>query len=89
MDHEQPEHVTLQHTAKAKARLLKLTEYLRDDASRLTEPQARALFDYSVQLLDNLMGTIVAFEQKIEAEWQAPGKAEQGEPWPRQDGPLT
>lgn len=60
------EHETnpLWHTQKLKAQLSLLTDHLRQDSAVVTDPQAKALFETSAEVLRGLLKAFDDYEAK-------------------------
>ena len=63
------------HTANIKNMIDELVKHLRDDVSRVSDPQARALFEVSAEVLGGLQKAFADYEQKNEAAWREPAGA--------------
>ena len=64
-DERNPRH----HTQRMKARLQETMEHLREDISRVNEPQLKAMFETSAEVLAALIKTVNDYERKSEAAW--------------------
>ena len=60
----------IHHTQKIKAQMRELIDHLRGDVGKVTEPQARALFEVSAEVLTGLVKAFDDYEQKSEAAWR-------------------
>lgn len=58
------------HTKKIQAELEALIDHLRQDISKVEEPQARALFETSAEVLQGLKRAMVHYEEGAEKAWQ-------------------
>ena len=58
------------HTKKIKARMRELVDHLRADVTKIDEPQARAMFETSAEVLLGLMKAFDDYDQKNEAAWK-------------------
>lgn len=58
------------HTQKIQSKLTDLIEHLREDVRQVEEPQARALFETSAEVLSGLRTAYQHYEQQSEAAWQ-------------------
>ena len=58
------------YTQKIQTRLNTLIEDLRQDVEKVDEPQARALFETSAEVLEGLKTAYAHYEQKSEAAWR-------------------
>jgi hypothetical protein len=65
-----PENSPIHHTQKIKARMCQLIEHLREDAAKVTEPKAQALFETSAEVLTGLVKAFDDYEKKSEAAWR-------------------
>ena len=59
----------LEHTVKIKREFRKLSEHLREDVDRVNDPQAKALFEVSAEVIDGLEKAFVDYERKNESAW--------------------
>lgn len=60
----------LHHTARMKQRLQETIEHLREDIDRVNEPQFRAMFETSAEVLGGLVKTFEHYERKNESAWR-------------------
>ena len=60
----------LRHTQKIKKRFRRLIEHLREDARKVTEPKAQALFETSAEVLTGLVKALDDYEHKSEKAWR-------------------
>lgn len=60
----------LHHTQKMKAELTALIAHLRDDVSKVDEPQFKAMFETSAEVLEGLVKAFSGYEKKNEAAWR-------------------
>ena len=60
----------LEHTANIKEEFTKLTEHLREDISKVDDPQAKALFEVSAEVISGLQKAFTDYEQKNESAWK-------------------
>jgi hypothetical protein len=58
------------HTEKIQVELEALIDHLRQDINKVEEPQARALFETSAEVLQGLKRAIAHYEESIEKAWQ-------------------
>ncbi|MCA9956018.1 MAG: hypothetical protein KC434_14920 [Anaerolineales bacterium] len=67
-----PETDPRHHTQKIQTELSDLIEHLREDVRKVKvdEPQARALFETSAEVLSGLKTAYQHYEQQSEAAWQ-------------------
>jgi cytoplasmic iron level regulating protein YaaA (DUF328/UPF0246 family) len=59
----------LEHTANIKKEFKKLSEHLREDVEKLNDPQAKALFEVSAEVIDGLEKAFEDYERKNETAW--------------------
>ncbi|KXF75347.1 hypothetical protein ATN84_18960 [Paramesorhizobium deserti] len=59
------------HTRKTKARLQETTTHLREDIEKVDEPQFKAMFETSAEVLDGLVKAFDHYERKSESAWRA------------------
>jgi len=59
----------LEHTANIKKEFKKLSEHLREDVERINDPQAKALFEVSAEVIDGLEKAFEDYERKNETAW--------------------
>lgn len=59
----------LAHTANIKKEFKKLSEHLREDVEKLNDPQAKALFEVSAEVIDGLEKAFEDYERKNETAW--------------------
>jgi hypothetical protein len=65
-DHD-PRH----HTQKMQRRLKETIEHLREDVQKVDEPQLKAMFETSAEVLGGLVKAFQDYEQKNEAAWHS------------------
>jgi hypothetical protein len=65
-DESDPRH----HTQKMKARLQETANHLREDITKLDEPQLKAMFETSAEVLLGLVKAFGDYERKNEAAWR-------------------
>lgn len=58
------------HTQKMKARLQEDIAHLREDIRKVNEPQLKAMFETSAEVLDALVKTFDDYERRNEAAWR-------------------
>lgn len=58
------------HTQKMKARLEEIISHLREDIGKVDDPQFRAMFETSAEVLGGLVKAFEHYEQKSESAWQ-------------------
>jgi hypothetical protein len=59
------------HTQKMKRALAEIVRHLRHDAKKVEEPQLKAMFETSAEVLTGLIKAFHDYEQKNESAWQA------------------
>jgi hypothetical protein len=57
------------HAEKTQMRLKEISDHLREDIDKIDEPQAKALFETSAEVLDGLIRAFQHYEQKSEKAW--------------------
>ena len=65
-DHD-PRH----HTRKMQRRLKETIDHLREDVEKVDEPQLKAMFETSAEVLGGLVKAFRDYEQKNEAAWRS------------------
>lgn len=63
----------LYHTRKMKAALKEIKDHLREDIEKVDEPQFKALFETSAEVIGGLEKAFSDYEQKNEKAWQVSG----------------
>ena len=63
----------LHHTRKMAKRLSETIEHLRADIDKVDEPQFKAMFETSAEVLGGLVKAFHDYEKKNEAAWSKPG----------------
>jgi len=58
------------HTTYIKDELKKLSNHLRNDINVLTDPQTKALFEVTAEVLNGLRKAFTDFEKKEEPAWK-------------------
>ncbi len=58
------------HTQKMAQRLQDTITHLREDVKKVDEPQAKAMFETSAEVLTGLVKAFKDYEQKNEAAWR-------------------
>lgn len=58
------------HTQKMKTRLQETVTHLREDIQKVDEPQLRAMFETSAEVLNGLIKAFSDYEKKNEAAWR-------------------
>jgi hypothetical protein len=65
------EHDPRHHTRKIEQRLRETVDHLREDIDKIEEPQARAMFETSAEVLGGLVKAFHDYDQKTESAWRA------------------
>jgi hypothetical protein len=58
------------HTQRMKARLHETIDHLREDVTKVDEPQLKAMFETSAEVLVGLAKAFDDYERRNEAAWQ-------------------
>jgi hypothetical protein len=58
------------HTQTMKKRLQEIVTHLREDIQKVDEPQLKAMFETSAEVLNGLMKAFSDYEKKNEAAWR-------------------
>ncbi len=58
------------HTQKMQQRLQELADHLRKDIDKVDEPQLKAMFETSAEVLGGLKKAFQDYEQKNESAWR-------------------
>ena len=58
------------HTQKIKTRLNETIAHLREDIDKVDEPQLKAMFETSAEVLGGLVKAFSDYEQKNESAWR-------------------
>ena len=58
------------HTQKMKTRLQDTVTHLREDIQKVDEPQLKAMFETSAEVLGGLIKAFSDYEKKNEAAWR-------------------
>jgi hypothetical protein len=58
------------HTEKMKGRLQEIMTHMREDIHKVDEPQLKAMFETSAEVLGGLMKAFSDYEKKNEAAWR-------------------
>ncbi|WEX74552.1 hypothetical protein PYH37_001990 [Sinorhizobium numidicum] len=61
----------MHHTQKMKGELSTLIDHLREDITKVDDPQFKALFETSAEVLGGLVKAFTHYEQKSEAAWKS------------------
>ena len=60
----------LHHTQKMKKRLNETIAHLREDVEKVDEPQLKAMFETSAEVLGGLVKAFSDYQQKNESAWR-------------------
>jgi hypothetical protein len=60
----------LHHTQKMRKALKEIKDHLRDDIEKVDEPQLKAMFETSAEVLGGLEKAFHDYERKNEAAWR-------------------
>jgi len=60
----------MQHVRKMAEQFQQLIDHLREDIAKMDEPQAKAMFETSAEVLGGLRKAFRDYEQKNEAAWR-------------------
>jgi hypothetical protein len=58
------------HTQKMQKALQEIKDHLREDIAKVEEPQLKAMFETSAEVLGGLIKAFKDYEQKNEAAWR-------------------
>ena len=58
------------HTQKMQKVLQEIKDHLREDIAKVEEPQLKAMFETSAEVLGGLIKAFKDYEQKNEAAWR-------------------
>ena len=58
------------HTRKMAKRLQEIKDHLREDIEKVDEPQLKAMFETSAEVLGGLIKAFNDYDRKIEAAWR-------------------
>jgi uncharacterized membrane-anchored protein YhcB (DUF1043 family) len=58
------------HTQKMQKRLKEIMNHLREDIEKVDEPQLKAMFETSAEVLGGLIKAFRDYEQKNESAWR-------------------
>jgi hypothetical protein len=64
------EHDPHHHTQQMQRRLEEIRKHLRDDIAKVDEPQLKAMFETSAEVLGGLINAFRHYEQKSEGAWR-------------------
>ena len=67
-----PSNDPLEHTANIKKEFRKLSEHLREDVEKVSDPEAKSLFEVSAEVIDGLEKAFTDYERKNETAWINP-----------------
>lgn len=67
------EHDPRHHTQKMQQRLQEVIDHLRQDITKVDEPQAKAMFETAAEVLGGLNKAFKDYEQKAEPAWTGRG----------------
>ena len=68
----------LHHTRKMAGRLKEMVDHLRADIDKVDEPQFKAMFETSAEVLGGLVKALEDYEKKSESAWTRPEKETRG-----------
>jgi hypothetical protein len=60
----------VEHTSNIKKQFKELVGHLRNDIERVDDPQAKALFEVSAEVLTGLAKAFTDYEEKTEPAWR-------------------
>ena len=60
----------IHHTQKMQKRLTETMQHLREDIEKVDEPQLKAMFETSAEVLGGLVKAFRDYEQKNEPAWR-------------------
>jgi len=58
------------HTQMMQQRLLQMIDHLREDIDKVDEPQFKAMFETSAEVLGGLIKAFKHYEQRTEGAWR-------------------
>jgi hypothetical protein len=61
---------TREYTRRIEKRLMETIDHLRADIHKVNEPQLKAMFETSAEVLGGLVKAFRDYDQKSEAAWQ-------------------
>jgi len=67
------EHDPRHHTQKMQRKLHEIVHHLREDIQKVDEPQLKAMFETSAEVLTGLAKSFRDYEQKNEPAWRRAG----------------
>ena len=59
-----------EHTSNIKEEFGKLIDHLREDVEKVDDPQAKALFEVSAEVIGGLQKAFTDYERKNESAWK-------------------
>jgi uncharacterized membrane-anchored protein YhcB (DUF1043 family) len=65
-----PDRNPLHHTQKMQKALKEIQDHLRKDIEKVDEPQLKAMFETSAEVLGGLIKAFRDYEQKNESAWR-------------------
>jgi hypothetical protein len=65
------EHDPLHHTRKMRQSLKQISDHMREDIGKFEEPQAKAMFETSADVIDGIITAFDQYEVKSEKGWKA------------------
>jgi len=65
-----PESDPRHHTSYVREQFEHLSEHLREDVEKVGDPQAKALFETSAEVLDGLSKAFQHYEERSEPAWK-------------------
>jgi hypothetical protein len=65
------EHDPLHHTRKMRKSLKEIADHLREDIGKFEEPQAKAMFETSAEVIEGIVTAFNHYEEKSEKGWNA------------------
>jgi len=68
---ELAEHHPRHHTRKVEQRLQETIDHLREDVDKIEDPQAKAMFETSAEVLGGLLKAFHDYDSKTESAWRA------------------
>ena len=68
----------LHHTRRMAARLKETIDHMRADIEKVDEPQFKAMFETSAEVLGGLVKAFADYEKKNESAWTSSGKESRG-----------
>ena len=60
---------SLEHTATIKKEFRKLSQHLREDVEKISDPEAKSLFEVSAEVINRLEKAFSDYERKNETAW--------------------